>query len=208
MDYLGNPGNLCSINFNIKNIMKIPAGAKKMFDGIIFDVYHFDLERYDGSTATFEKLKRANTLITIATVGDKIIVTEDSQPHRDTKWTFPGGRQEEGENELTGAKRELLEETGYASDQWELFKTYTPYNKIDWEIKIFIARNCQKKQEANTDPGEKVEMHLMNFEECINLICTEKWMEKEFALDVLRLKCDDKLSELKNRLFTTKNTEL
>ncbi len=40
--------------------MKIPPNAKRVFKGIIFDVYQWQQKMFDGSKETFEMLKRAN----------------------------------------------------------------------------------------------------------------------------------------------------
>ena len=39
----------------------MPEHAKKVFSGVMFDVYQWEQEMYDGSTATFEKLTRPDT---------------------------------------------------------------------------------------------------------------------------------------------------
>mgnify|MGYP002622956812 CR=1 FL=1 len=179
----------------------IPENAKKVFDGIIFDAYHFELERYDGSKAVFEKLKRATTLITLPVVGDKIVMVRDSQPHRDTMWGLPGGRQDGGESELEGAQLEFNEETGYSSKNWSEIRRYTPYSKIDWEIVFFLARDCTKVAEPDVDPGEKIEVYEKTFDEFIEIVCGPEFHERDFALEVMRLRLEGRLDELKKEIF-------
>ena len=93
--------------------MKIPEVAKCVFQGIFFDVYHWPQDMYDGSTRTFEMLKRKPSVDIIATQGDRILLTEEEQPNKGKFVSIPGGQLEEGESFLACAKRELLEETGY-----------------------------------------------------------------------------------------------
>mgnify|MGYP000255301749 CR=1 FL=1 len=50
---------------------KLPPDAKKDFDGIIFDVYHYNQKMYNGTTETFEILKRADTAIVIPTANNQ-----------------------------------------------------------------------------------------------------------------------------------------
>ena len=40
-----------------KSKQPIPENAKRVFKGIIFDVYQWEQELYNGSKAVFEKLK-------------------------------------------------------------------------------------------------------------------------------------------------------
>lgn len=52
-----------------------------MFKGVIFDVYQWEQEMFDGTTQTFEKLKRPDTIMVIPVTEDgKIILTEQEQP--------------------------------------------------------------------------------------------------------------------------------
>ncbi|HEY4513381.1 MAG TPA: hypothetical protein VJH06_02610 [Candidatus Paceibacterota bacterium] len=59
----------------------IPDDAKRVFKGVIFDVYQWEQEMYDGTKAIFEKLKRPDTVVVFPVLPDgKIILTEQEQP--------------------------------------------------------------------------------------------------------------------------------
>ena len=183
---------------------KIPENAKRVFKGVIFDVYQWEQKMFDGSTETFEMIKRPNTLQIIATVGDKIILAEEEQPNKPTFYSLLGGRAEEGEEPEITAKRELLEESGLESDEWKLLKTYAPYFKLDWTIFIFIARNCKKAAEQKLDAGEKIKLLELSFEEFLEKLQDEKFWGAEIANDIYRLSHDSaKLGEFKKKLFSS-----
>lgn len=180
----------------------IPKEAKLAFKGKIFDVYQWEQRMFDGSYQTFEMLDRADTNQIIAIVGDKIMVTKESQPNNANYFSFPGGRLEEDEDPLEGAKRELVEETGYTSTDWELFKTYEPFQKIDWKIHYYIARNCEKTAEPHLDAGEKIEVNLLSFDEYIRFLMSDEY-PGEYVLDVLKMKLNGRLDAFRNQLFGT-----
>lgn len=168
--------------------MKLPEKAELKFKGKIFDVYQWEQELFDGSTATFEMLKRPDTLVVIPIVDDKIVYVQDEQPNRPPFLALPGGRQEPDESPLEGIKRELLEETGITSDDWELFRVYEPTSKLDWRIHVFIARSAKVTEEQAIDAGEKIDVRYADFDEFIDMVFDQNFPEKDFALDLFRMK--------------------
>lgn len=182
--------------------MKIPPNAKLAFKGKIFDVYQWEQELYDGTKATFEALKRPGTIQIIPTIGDKILLSYEEQPNKPLSFTFLGGRAEEGEEPLVTAQRELLEEAGIESKDWELLRVYEAEGKIQWNTYLFVARNCRKIAEPNLDPGEKIEVKEVNFDEFLDIVSSEKFWGRDVANDILRMRLDkEKLEAFKKKLF-------
>lgn len=183
--------------------MKLPPHAKKVFTGKIFDVYQWEQKLYDGSTATFEALRRPATIQIIPTSKDKVYLSFEEQPViKNPAYAFLGGRQEEGEDPLACAKRELLEESGLESPDWELYKVYEFGGKIEWPIYLYIARNSKKVEEPHLDPGEKIEVKEVGFEEFMEITTDETFWAQLIVNDFLRMKLDpQKLAEFRKRLF-------
>lgn len=150
----------------------MPSNAKKVFEGVIFDVYQWEQKMYDGTTKTFERLDRADTVDVLATTkGGKILIQRQSQPDRDEAFLcLIGGRVEKGEDTLEAAKREMLEETGYTSPTWELLLSYRPMFKIRWDMYVYVARNCEKTADQHLDPGERIGVMVVTFDEFLDLV--------------------------------------
>ncbi len=165
---------------------KIPEHAKRVFKGIIYDVYHWEQELFDGSTATFERLKRPDSALVIALQGETVFYIKQDQPDRLGYMSLLGGRIDEGEDPLDAAKRELLEESGMASDDWDLFNKYSMPGKVDWDIYIYIAKDCKKIAEQKLDAGERVEVCSCHIDEFLTkIVPAENFFELELKQELL-----------------------
>lgn len=125
---------------------------------------------FDGTYQTFERLNRPYTVTIIATFKNKVLLTREEQPggaKRDM-WLF-AGRMERGESPIKAAKRELLEESGMASDNWHLLRVFDPVSKIDWRVHLFSAADCRKVSEQNLDNGERIKVTGVDFERFMSL---------------------------------------
>lgn len=181
--------------------MKIPPHAKKVFSGYVFDVYHWPQEMYDGTTATFEGLKRPDTTEIIAVQDGKIVIAEQEQPMKPRSYSLFGGRSELGEQPLEAAKRELLEESGLVSDDWELYKNYEYDGKIEWNNYLYIARNCRKVADQKLDAGERIDIVAIDFDEFITHALDRKfWVVDKFVVELFQIKDSGLLGEFKKKL--------
>jgi len=183
----------------------LPPEAKLVFKGKIFDVYQWEQGMYDGSKEIFEAIKRPGTVQVIATQGDKVLLSHEEQPGKPRRMSFLGGRMERDEEPLVTAKRELLEESGMESDDWELYRDYQSGGKIIWPFYIFIARNVKKVAEPHLDPGEKIDVEEFSFDDFIEIVTNEEYIDRQISEEIYRLRQDKaKLAEFKSQLFGIK----
>lgn len=171
-----------------KNVKTIPEQAELKFHGEIFDVYQWPQKLYDDSEATFEMLRRADTvkIIAIVTPEEKqqlqnvvkfttldrpgLIVTRQRQPRKDWFYDFPGGRNDDdGEDELAAAQREMREETGLEFKNWKLIGVNQPFAKIDWLVYTFVASGLTAIGSQQLDAGEEIEVLGVDFAELASL---------------------------------------
>lgn len=181
---------------------RIPDKAKLVFKGQIFDIYQWEQEMYNGTTHIFERIKRSDTVLVIPVTEDgKIIICNQEQPDREPFLSMIGGRIDDGEESLAAGKRELLEETGYVSDDWVLYEQVQPFTKMEWEIFTYVARGCRKVAEQNLDGGEKIELKFVSFEEFIALLASRQLPDIHLTVRALEAKSDpEKMQELKSLL--------
>jgi ADP-ribose pyrophosphatase len=181
----------------------IPEHAKCVFKGVMFDVYQWEQELYDGTKTTFEKLKRPDTVLVYGVLpGGKILLVEDSQPLKKTQLCAPGGRMNAGESPEEAGARELLEETGYVADEFILWKSINPITKIDWAVYVFVAKGLKKVKEQNLDSGEKIKIVEMTLDEVIDTAVRDGWQDREIERDLLLSKIDPQKHEELKKLFS------
>ncbi len=154
-----------------KDAILVPDQAKRVFQGMIFDVYQWPEKFFDGTPHTFEMTKRPDTVVAICIVDDKILVIEDEQPHRGTRTTLPGGRVDpEDSDPLTAAKREIIEETGYSFANWKLIDVTQRETKIEWFVHLYVAWDVTNQAQPSPEPGEKITLNPKTLEQIKQLL--------------------------------------
>ncbi len=179
----------------------MPDDARRVFKGLIFDVYHYDQIQYDGSIKTFERLKRPDNTIVFPVFDDgQILVSIQEQPGMKSFIGGFGGRVEDGEDPLQGAKRELLEEAGYTAREWILWKSLQPISKIEWAVYVFIAKGLEYTGHNSPDSGERIQTRKISFDDFLQLGRNPAFSEHEVKDDIYEALLDrDAYTMLKNR---------
>jgi len=77
--------------------------------------------------------------------------------------SLPGGFLSEGEDPILGGKRELLEETGYHSDDIQVIGSSFPMPGIcDQKVMYIFAKGCRKIAEPDLEGSEMIHTVLMS----------------------------------------------
>lgn len=182
---------------------RIPSHAARVFKGVIFDVYQWEQEMFDGSTATFECLKRPNTVLVIPMIGDTVYYSRQEQPNKEPFLSLLGGRADEGEEPLETAKRELLEEAGLESDEWLELRKYSIPGKFDWDVYYYVARNCRKTAEQNLDSGEKIEIRETDLDSFLSdIVADPSFREHSFKGEVFSAFNSDVAEKLRDEMLS------
>jgi len=185
-----------------KSKQPIPENAKKVFKGVLFDTYQWEQEMFDGTKATFERLKRPDTTVVFPVLDDgRIVLTKQEQPGKEPFIGTAGGRIDEGEDVLSSAKRELLEESGYQAEEFFLWDAQHPVGKVDWVVYTFIAKGLKKVADLDLDAGEKIELFTVTLDELIDLASDKSFSEREIAAQFIEAKFNPKKKEELKELF-------
>jgi ADP-ribose pyrophosphatase len=143
-----------------KKLSSEPAyNGRRKVDKVLFELP-------TGVTAEFEIKREGNPVCTLPLTSDnQVVIARQFRPGPERiLLELPGGSAEKGEDFMAAAKRELIEETGYAGDfefvgtsLADAYSTRLRYN--------YIARNCKKVAEPEDNPNEPIEVVLMPLNE-------------------------------------------
>ena len=100
-------------------------------------------------------------VIAITRTGEIVLERQYRHGLGKTCYELPCGVIEDGEKPLEAAKRELLEETGYAGGVWQEWLTLSPNASANNNlVHCFLARDVEKVAEQSLDPNEDIAVSL------------------------------------------------
>ena len=141
------------------------------FSSDFIAVYKETLKRPDNRVVNdYFSIKRRDAVFIIAlTVGKQIpLVFQYKNGVKDLIWELPAGFVEDGEEPIEAAKRELLEETGFAAENYQLLGSFSPNPSLSGnKHHIFLAFNAKRISEQKLDYNEEIEMKLFSFEDLV-----------------------------------------
>lgn len=139
--------------------------SKPVADCRVFKVREDTCERAsDNKEATFFIIENPDWVNVIALTAHEQVVLIEQFRHGSEEiiLEIPGGMIDENEEKEFAAKRELLEETGYSSDEFVYLGKSRPNPAIqnNW-IYHYAAFNCEKTAETAFDEHESVTTKLV-----------------------------------------------
>lgn len=147
------------------HLIEVQIGSQDVYRGRLLHIKSDRVRLPDGSEATREYIVHpgAAMIIPILPDGKLLMERQYRYPIGEVMLEFPAGKLDSGEEALTTAQRELLEETGYRAAHWEWLAGVHPVISYSTErIEIFLATGLTKER-ARLDAGEFLETLVLDF---------------------------------------------
>jgi ADP-ribose diphosphatase len=165
--------------------------SHSVYEGRLLHVLKDRVRLPDGSESSREYIVHPGAVVIVPLFdnGDLLLERQHRYPLRRDFIEFPAGKFDPGEDELTCARRELQEETGYSAESFEYLTTVYPcIGYADERLVFYLAQGLALGRE-NRDRDEFLEILRVPFDQAMDwlrqgLICESKtvvglfWLEK------------------------------
>lgn len=148
------------------------VSGEEVYAGNFFRLRRDVVRLPDGTHAVREYIRHPGAVAVVALFEDGRVLLERQHryPHGRDFIEIPAGKLEPDEPHEQTAKRELLEETGYAAAEWTwLGIIHNAIAYSDEGIELWLARGLEKR-EAKLDEGEFLEVLTLSFDEALAMI--------------------------------------
>ncbi len=156
----------------MKDLTEQRLATEQVYDGSLLKVHRDRVRLPDGSEGAREYIRHPGAVAIVPLFDDGRVLLERQfrYPHARVFIEIPAGKLEPGEPALQTAKRELLEETGYAAQLWEALGVIHPaIAYTDEAIGIFVARKLTLHA-RKLDAGEFLETFTVSMQEALAMI--------------------------------------
>jgi ADP-ribose pyrophosphatase len=175
------------------------------YDGPLFRVYS-DKIIENGREVTRDVVRHNGSAVILAiddakSKRDPMIVMERQYRHAAKEYLLevPAGKMEEGEDALAGAKRELLEETGFKAKRWrKMLRYFASPGFLGEFMQVFIAEGLTLG-DAQPEYDEQLEIEMMPLSKVLGMIDEGKIHDGKTLISVMLYERLRQAEKKKNR---------
>jgi ADP-ribose pyrophosphatase len=165
--------------------------SSKSYEGSLFSVYT-DTILENGRKITRDVVRHNGSVVILAiddtqSARDPRVVIERQYRHAAGEFLLevPAGKLEEGENALAGAKRELLEETGFRAKRWrKLARYFASPGFVGESMQVFLAQDLTQGT-AQPEYDEQLEITMVPLSQLLGMIEAGKIHDGKTLISVM-----------------------
>ena len=171
------------------HLREIGLDSEDVFRGRLLHVKRDTVRLPDGKEATREYIVHPGAVMIMPRLPDGKLLFERQfrYPSQRVFVEFPAGKIDSGEDPLATAKRELVEETGYAAGRWEYVATMHPLISYSTEHIAIYAADELAYVGARLDAGEFVETFAASLDDALGWLDRGEITDAKTMLGLLLL---------------------
>jgi ADP-ribose pyrophosphatase len=166
--------------------------SEKVFESRVFYVTRDEVSEPGGVTTVRDVIRHSGSVVVLAvdTKSDAkdpgvLLIRQYRHAAGKVLTELPAGRLEPGEKAIAGAKRELIEETGYRAKRWsKLVSYYASPGFLSEAMHILLAEELTLG-EAHPEEDEKIEIHMTPLSEVLRMIQAGKIEDGKTLIGVM-----------------------
>lgn len=168
--------------------------SRSVYQGTLLHVKEDQVELPDGNCSTREYILHPGAVVVIPILanGDVVMERQFRYPLCRDLYELPAGKLDPGENPLSCARRELLEETGYIAEKWRFVATIHPcIGYSDEVMSLYLAQNLSLGEHSR-DGDEFLEVLHLPVQEALEWVRTGRITDVKTVIGLFWL---DKLDQ-------------
>jgi len=149
--------------------------SRVVYRGPVFYVTTDHVQEPGAIVARRDVVRHSGSIVIMAVDNSRpeprvLLARQYRHPAGNYLWELPAGRIDPGESQLTGARRELLEETGYSAAKWRraLF-FYSSPGFLDETMAIYLATGL-KRGKAQPEEDEYIRIRMFPLPQLVRMV--------------------------------------
>jgi ADP-ribose pyrophosphatase len=161
--------------------------SKKIFKGRIISLRVDDVKLSNGVLSKREIVEHPGAVAVIALTNDNkiILIKQFRKSAEQVMIEIPAGLVHKGERDIDGAKRELLEETGYKAGKIKkVFAGFSSPGFCTEVISFYLATGLTKAKQ-NCDVDEMIDVYFYKLKDALKLVKSGKVKDNKSIAGIL-----------------------
>ncbi|MEO8171805.1 MAG: NUDIX hydrolase [Sediminibacterium sp.] len=146
---------------------------KHVYENPWITVTEYDVINPAGNKGIYGKVHFKNIAVGVIVLDEEKntwLVGQYRFPQDSYSWEIPEGGSPEGEDPLTGAKRELLEETGLVAGNWRPLLQMHLSNSVSDELAMIYLASGLTQEEPEPEETEQLSLKKVPFDEAYRMV--------------------------------------
>ena len=162
--------------------------SETKFEGRIITVKLDDVELENGTQAKREIVcHNGGVCVAALTAQDEILLVRQFRyPYKEVLLELPAGKLEKGEDPFEAAKREQLEETGTAAEQYVSLGNLYPTPGYCGEIIRMWACRVTENREQHLDDDEFLEVERIPLKKAVEMVLSNEIPDSKTQVGILK----------------------